>query len=589
MFSAAFAAVLLLVAATQCARAADPLLMSEVRLAQATGDHELAVDLLEKAYDETPESEGATREALLEALGEALSKAGRHLDAGYVFAKLAREKAGRLGKTSPELSTHYEAAGMEFEKAGELELALSAFKRVLKIDRPVYGDEATSIVLLFEKLAELSERAGDSAAQDLYAALADGREHPSDPQKASRTFFTQSDNAQANESALTSVKLYYATDRKRSGSLRPNDFFSGERGTLSFGMAEVTIPRSHKPGMLEAPSLITLEVSEDTSKHVVLRSVTPLSNARVFEKMRAHLETSGSDEAFVFVHGYNVPFAWAARRTAQLAYDLNFTGLPILYSWPSRGNALDYMADTAVVRLSGRRLSAFLDQVVEVSGAKRVHLIAHSMGNRALTDALELMALRHKVDNGEPLFEQILFTAPDLDAGLFAEMIKTIRPIAKRMTLYASQKDLALLASRRVHGDAPRAGEGGDNILLADGLDSVDMTALGNDILGHNYFSDHASALTDMLSLFWQDAAPLSRCGMIKRARENRSYWLFDPTACRGAVRLSALSLIKAKGQSAVDFAKAMVDKLRQDGNAKAVEEWREIETVVGALMAEVR
>src|SRR5690606_3207909 len=115
----------------------------------------------------------------------------------------------------------------------------------------------------------------------------------------------------------------------------------------------------------------------------------------------------------------------AAKRTAQMAYDMNFDGLPILYSWPSRASLLSYISDTAVVNLSGRRLTLFLEDLVQKSGAKRIHLIAHSMGNRALTDALELYALRHE---GEPpAFEQVLFTAPDLDAGLFAAMARTMR------------------------------------------------------------------------------------------------------------------------------------------------------------------
>jgi esterase/lipase superfamily enzyme len=34
-------------------------------------------------------------------------------------------------------------------------------------------------------------------------------------------------------------------------------------------------------------------------------------------------------DAFVFIHGYNVSFEDAARRTGQFAYDLKFVGAPI--------------------------------------------------------------------------------------------------------------------------------------------------------------------------------------------------------------------------------------------------------------------
>ena len=49
----------------------------------------------------------------------------------------------------------------------------------------------------------------------------------------------------------------------------------------------------------------------------------------------------------VFIHGFNVPFEDAIYRTAQLAHDLDFDGAPILYSWPSRGTMLGYVAASA--------------------------------------------------------------------------------------------------------------------------------------------------------------------------------------------------------------------------------------------------
>jgi esterase/lipase superfamily enzyme len=36
-------------------------------------------------------------------------------------------------------------------------------------------------------------------------------------------------------------------------------------------------------------------------------------------------------EALVFVHGYNVNFNDAVRRAAQIAYDLEFAGIPMVY------------------------------------------------------------------------------------------------------------------------------------------------------------------------------------------------------------------------------------------------------------------
>jgi esterase/lipase superfamily enzyme len=45
------------------------------------------------------------------------------------------------------------------------------------------------------------------------------------------------------------------------------------------------------------------------------------------------------------VHGFNVSFENALRRTAQIAYDLDFDGAPFLFSWPSRDSLLSYASD----------------------------------------------------------------------------------------------------------------------------------------------------------------------------------------------------------------------------------------------------
>ena len=44
-------------------------------------------------------------------------------------------------------------------------------------------------------------------------------------------------------------------------------------------------------------------------------------------------------QALIFVHGFNVSFDNALFRAAQIAYDLNFDGPGVSFSWPSRGQA----------------------------------------------------------------------------------------------------------------------------------------------------------------------------------------------------------------------------------------------------------
>ena len=92
-------------------------------------------------------------------------------------------------------------------------------------------------------------------------------------------------------------------------------------------------------------------------------------------------------------------------RTAQLAADLKFLGTPILYSW-GFGCKLE---EVETVDMTVDSLATFLEQVVASSGTKAIHLIAHSVGNRALVKALKQMT----VTGGSKPFKQVVQTAPD--------------------------------------------------------------------------------------------------------------------------------------------------------------------------------
>lgn len=523
------------------AQTVDPLVGVRIEEALAAGDADEAVALIDAAL--AVSGDFRLTEDLLARKADILEGTGRHAEAAAALEELEASIVDREGETAPELIPVLEEIADAHQAAGAPEEAVATLSRLLDIVLALTLDgRAEPVLARLEAIAAASPQVAAPAR----AAIA-AYEQASAERTRSGPFASEEDG-------FTTVKIYYATDRARTGDEDPSNFYSGERGTLELGTAEVSIPHRHLPGKIERPKFWLLEFREDPTKHVVLKSVTPGSADAVFAEMQGQLAEQQSDAAFVFIHGFNVPFNEAAQRTAQMAYDMNFRGVPILYSWPSRGSLLSYIADTAVVNLSGRRLTLFLEDVVKKSGAKRIHLIAHSMGNRALTDALELYALRHE---GEPpAFDQVLFTAPDLDAGLFAEMAKTMRSTAQRLTLYASNKDWALAVSRQLHGDAARAGQGGDKIIQADIFDSVDMTLIGDDMLAHSYYANNPSALTDILSLFWRDAPPEDRCGMVRAEGEYGIYWQYTPEECEDTnALLSTLSVLSRA--SIVDLSEA--------------------------------
>lgn len=447
--------------------------------------------------------------------------------------------------------------------------ATALFERAADLYRRLGDDRRTELALLalLEDLRnggasaqeisgvldQLSEVARGAAASEYQEAAKSAREAPAPSRSA------------GSEGGYREVDVFYATDRARTGDPRPSRFYGGERGTLELGVAQVTIPNTHTAGAIEAPSIWRLEFGPNPAKHVVLKSVTPVKDEVFWTQMNDKMGEIEKTDALVFIHGFNVRFDAAAKRAAQLAHDMNFPGVPILYSWPSRGKTMGYIPDTAVVRLSGRRLSRFLDDLVEKSGATNIHIVAHSMGNRALTDALELLALRRDIEAGDdPVFGQILFAAPDVDAELFSEMMPVIRPLARRLTLYASDQDWALVTSKQLHGNAPRAGQGGEDLIARPEFDSVDMSELGEDMLAHSYFADDSSALADMVALFWRNAPPNRRCGLEQQLIDaEQPVWQYIAGRCADQTLVEVMThLQQAQVTDANTAEKIVVEKV---------------------------
>ena len=119
----------------------------------------------------------------------------------------------------------------------------------------------------------------------------------------------------------------------------------------------------------------------------------------------------------------------------------------MMFSWPSRASTAAYTVDEAVVGISGRRMAEFLDTVVARS-APRVHLIAHSMGYRTLIEALQA-TWPGAAAPAEARFGQVVLTAPMWTATT-SSMRSSSLPAADRITLYASDNDLALRTSQKI-------------------------------------------------------------------------------------------------------------------------------------------
>lgn len=321
------------------------------------------------------------------------------------------------------------------------------------------------------------------------------------------------------------MRVMFATDRKPIPGESGKVGFGAQRANaVSYGTCDVSIPRDHLMGDMETPSIWRLEFRPDPSAHIVVLETRVEDKQRFFADLGARVQGAGKQSTLLFVHGYNVSFEDAARRTAQIAYDLGFEGVPVFYSWPSVGKEAAYMADEQSVEWTESGLRQFLVDYLSTPGIDHVYIIAHSMGNRALTRSLAAV-LKEKPELAAKVGEVVL-AAPDIDAEVFRDQIAPAMVALKRpITLYASSKDRALAASQLVHR-YPRAGEAGPAIVVVPGIDTIDASSRSTDFIGHSYFGDSDSILADMFYMF-RGRLVQERFGLLPMKASNGAYWVF--------------------------------------------------------------
>ena len=315
------------------------------------------------------------------------------------------------------------------------------------------------------------------------------------------------------------VPVFYATDRKalmpldrwqtklpRKGSHLP--YYGGEYDSsrLELGVCPVSVPaRRHQAGVVERPGWLSL--GENPAKHFSITTLTPSEPGQFFAELNRRLTNSGSREVFVFVHGYNMTFSSAMLYTAQLAWDWRFRGVPILYSWPSDGKILAYPKDEESARLTESHLRLFLREVLAKSGATNVHLIAHSLGARVLTEVLKSMAS----ESHQPLFGEVILAAPDVNrVGFLQDVAQALPCVARRVTLYASSQDKAMESSKIFH-QFPRVGDVGLEPVVCQGIDTVDASGVEADVLGHSYLLRAPPVIADMADVVCHGLPPEQR------------------------------------------------------------------------------
>lgn len=299
--------------------------------------------------------------------------------------------------------------------------------------------------------------------------------------------------------------------------------FTGERDAqTTLGQVTVRVPEAHRFGETGSSFWQKLRRLDFRDDRLRVHEVTVQDTSDFYTGLQAAMQKDDASHGLFFLHGFNVSFEEAAIRAAQLGCDLAVPGATAFFSWPSRGAVAAYPADEASIEASERAITDFLVDFATHSGAQKIHVIAHSMGNRGLLRALQRIAA-HAETQGQVRFGQIFLAAPDVDRDLFLDLARLYPQHSERTTLYASDADLPVHLSSKLHS-SPRAGYF-KPYTVAPGVDTVAVPDFDLDLLGHGYFAQAEALLHDMFDLMRLDAPPATRQRMSEALDDGNRFW----------------------------------------------------------------
>jgi hypothetical protein len=289
----------------------------------------------------------------------------------------------------------------------------------------------------------------------------------------------------------------------------------------------------------------------------------PKAEAEFKAELNKRLAEANSNDVLIYVHGVGNSFAQAAKRTAQLSYDLTFPGSSTFYSWPTEDNFLGYFKDIDVPQMAIDDLANFVKDAADTAAIVcagiqdckpgKVNIIAHSHGAKVTIEALKKMIGDLGTDDSIAL-GQIILAAPDVNGKKLKKAVdEKLSKISERVTIYTNSSDRALWASSLLNFFKLRGGLGkSGGTCEAQLIDASSAVPFGS----HSYFARESEVIADIRTLIWHRAfAPTERCYLQEKQKNSRAAWKFAKENCDiTAYDLASQIAIRQRSESDVDF-----------------------------------
>ena len=244
-----------------------------------------------------------------------------------------------------------------------------------------------------------------------------------------------------------------------------------------------------------------------------------LGSSSVFDGLRLRLVENKAD-LLLILHGYACTFPDALSNVADLKTLWGTEDKPLetaIFSWPANGTVtpwLDYASDRDDARASAKAVARALEALLtflrkldrkDWCGAN-IHLVAHSMGNYVLRNALQALLSNVGSRSIPRIFKTIFLMAADEDNDAFEDRNKLacLPDLAESVQVYFARNDEALTISDVTKNNPDRLGVTGPRTLtslptkvtLVD-CSEVSATSPITDAR-HQYYRKRAEVLADV-------------------------------------------------------------------------------------------
>lgn len=294
------------------------------------------------------------------------------------------------------------------------------------------------------------------------------------PRQSAPVLATATARARAD---TTNDTTYYITNRERKAGRLGRT--AGD--SLEFGMI---VTRFIEPAAPTSADRLLANLKSTQTDSVRL-SRTEFLNVLIAANERG---SAMHDGTILYVHGYATSFRRGVAQGAEIAHRGSFRGPMIVFAWPAHTALATWPSAYAIISRAYRQDSvlavrshaafrAALDAVLDVTPARALTVVGHSLGAQLVAEALHGPSSVRDSLAAAPL-NALVFFAPDIPAERFRDSLAApMATIAARRVVYASTADRMLTISRLVNHSSRAGQAGGEKALAKSDLEIVDVTS----------------------------------------------------------------------------------------------------------------